>query len=140
MPQLLHKRAEPYVKRIENLLGQIETVGENAKRKKEPIREDIREVYAEAKAKGLKVPALKALIKLREMKRAELRIGNNLDEDAAADYEVLAEQLGDLGKWASSKRKAEAKPATDSKKEGRADQGALDQVGRGKLELVDTTH
>ena len=54
----------------EKLLGYVERI-ERLEEEKKDVQQDIKEVYAEAKANGYDKKALKAIIKLRKMDEAD---------------------------------------------------------------------
>jgi uncharacterized protein (UPF0335 family) len=88
--------ADNYVQRIEQLHDDIATLqAENAERCQN-IREDIKEVYHDARAAGLAPKPLKALIKVRELSRKAHAVRKKLDLDQRAEFEQLVEALGEF--------------------------------------------
>lgn len=139
-------KAEPYMKRIESLKGDLESERSKYMNACKPIHEDIRDIYTEAKTAGVSAKALKGLVKFRELEKRQDAIADDFDEDNGAIYEVLIEALGPLGKAAA---KAAGHPAGDDDKDlrstaqkqtdkERADEEALGRVGRGKSEAADS--
>ena len=74
----------------DNVLGAVRGYVERIERvseEKDGLAKDIRDIYGEAKTKGLDVPALRALVKRRKIdqeKQAELERLVNLYEEALA--------------------------------------------------------
>ena len=90
-------QAEEHLKRIETLLVELDTErGVYMQRCKE-VRDDIRQIYIEAKDKGVPTKALKGLVKRRQLSRKQAAIVEGLDTDEASAYTQLVEALGDLG-------------------------------------------
>jgi uncharacterized protein (UPF0335 family) len=121
----LEGKAQPYLERIERLLGEIDSVKSTAMNECKSLREDVRAIYGEAKDKGVPVKALKGLVKFRGYERKKAKIADGLDIDEAASYRQLVDALGELG--AAAARAA----GFDPPDQGRPDQGYLDQIGRG---------
>lgn len=97
LPNSLEGKAEPFLKRIENILKAIESrKGEYMAEVKE-YREDIASIYTEAKDKGVSPKALKGLVKYRELERRQQTLGDGLDISDASDFETLVAALGDFG-------------------------------------------
>lgn len=145
----LEGRAQPFVKRIENKLSDLESKRGAYMAACKPIHEDIREIYAEAKDKGIPVKALKGLIEYRRLEKKQVAIATDFaDLDEKAAYDTLVETLGPLGfaaaRAAGYTPKAEedrdVRPrhmtqpdasATNGKDAPRADEAELARVGRG---------
>lgn len=134
-------KSEPFVARIENLMAEGETAKSVYMSECKERRAEIKEVYTEAKDKGVPVRALKGLIKYRDLERKQNSIGDGLEDDDAAAYESLVEALGELGAAAARAAgypaggEAERDLRPDNLKEAekeRADADALSKVGRGK--------
>jgi uncharacterized protein (UPF0335 family) len=88
--------ADRYVQRIEQLLDDIATMrAENAERCGN-IREDIKEIYHDAREAGLAPKPLKALIRVRELSRKQHAVRKKLDLDQLAEFEQLVEALGEF--------------------------------------------
>ena len=102
------------------------------------IREDIREIFVEAKDNGVPVKALKGLIRFRQLDKKQRAIAAGLDIDETAAYDLLVETLGELG-TAAAKRAgyAPADTAADDDRDFRptnlrnTDPDDLNKVGRG---------
>lgn len=92
-----------FLQRIENLIGDIETMrGEYMERVKE-VREDIKLVYEEARDQGIEVKALKGLVKYRALERKQDEIADGLDLSEKAAYDNLIMTLGELGRAAAER-------------------------------------
>ena len=85
-----------FVERVENLHADLDSEREAYMAKCKVIREDITEVYAEAKAEGLSKKALKATVKRRELEAKAQALANGLEPDDVTAYEQMVEALGDL--------------------------------------------
>jgi uncharacterized protein (UPF0335 family) len=141
----LEGRAQPFMKRIESLIGDLDSERGAYMAKCRPIHEDIREVYAEAKDHGVPVKALKGLVKWRELEKKQAGIATDFaDIDEKASYDQLVEALGPLGfaaAVAAGHRRADnggdPRPAPKSEaaappaEQPRADESELARVGRG---------
>ena len=100
-------RALPFVERIERLKGEIKMINEKSKLERKDKQEDIKEVHLEVKAAGLAVRAVKEIIEDRALERRKLerrkRTLEKLDIDEGAQFQVLVETLGDLGRAAAER-------------------------------------
>jgi uncharacterized protein (UPF0335 family) len=93
----LEGRATPYLKRIENKLDDLDSKRGAYMAACKVVREDIKEIYGEAKDHGVPVKALKGLVEYRTLERKQAKIGDGLDIDEGAAYEQLVDALGPLG-------------------------------------------
>ena len=110
-------KAEPFLARIENLNSNLASLQGKYMSDCKVVRDDIKEVYAEAKEAGVPSRALKGLAKYRKLERDQDKIGDGFDLDEQSAYESLVGALGDFADTALGKAAAEkAKP-----KEQRAD-------------------
>ena len=110
-------KAELFLKRIENLLDELDSLRGKYMNDCKPFHSDIKEVYAEAKEAGVPSRALNGLVKYRKLERDQDKIGDGFDLDEQSAYESLVGALGDFADTALGKAAAEkAKP-----KEQRAD-------------------
>lgn len=119
-------KASDFLKRIEALIEEGESDKGSYMAECRERREDIKQVYTEAKDAGVPIKALRGLVKKRQLEKKAAAISAGFDIDEAAAYQTLCDALGDLGKAA-----AVAAGHAPSASNGRADEGALDQVGRG---------
>lgn len=138
-------KAKPFLERLEVLNAEVESAKGTYMAEAKARREDIKEVYAEAKDAGVPVKALKGLVKKRELQRKADAISAGMDIDEAAAYETLCEALGDLGKAAAKaaghKQKQNGAEDDDDRDlrgnaqreadQQRADEANLAAVGRG---------
>lgn len=140
-------KAQGYMERIEAMQQEIETAKGVYMAECKQRREDIREIFKEAKDGGVNVKALRGVIRHREMQRKLDAIPDGFDEDEAAAFEQLVDALGPLG-FAAAKAKGYAKDDDDERDlrprnlrtdQGRADEQQLAGVGRGqKSDAVDS--
>lgn len=93
-------RALALADRIENLQMQIEAEQEACREQCKPIREDIAEVWAEAKGGNLPEKAMRAYIKVRTAQRKALAKLTDHERDA---FNHLREALGPLGAAAAER-------------------------------------
>jgi uncharacterized protein (UPF0335 family) len=132
-------KAEGFLKRIETLMAEAESAKGTYMAECKERREDIKEVYTEAKDAGVPTKALKGLVKKRTLQRKADAIPDGFDIDEAAAYETLCEALGPLG--AAAAKAAGHDPESDDDRDlrgsaqrqadkERADEAALAQVGR----------
>ena len=89
-------KVKSFVGRIEHLNGDMQTLKAEHMSKCKAVREDIKEVIAEAKDAGIPASALKALIKVREFERKAEAQRDNLDNEIQGDFDNLRLALGDL--------------------------------------------
>ena len=98
----ISEKAEPFLIRIENLHGDLESLRSRYMKDCKAVREDIKAVYVEGKDDGIPVKSLKGLVKWRELERKQEAIAAGLDDiDEAAIYSHLVESLGPLGQAAA---------------------------------------
>ena len=103
MGRSIAKEAEPYLRRIENLHADIDEIANEARERIAMRREDIREVYAEAKTKDVNTKALRGLVKFRKLEFKKEKIYATMGSDDASIYEALIETLGELGEAAAKR-------------------------------------
>jgi uncharacterized protein (UPF0335 family) len=97
MANSLEGKAENYLKRIENLLGDLDSKRGSYVAECKEVREDVKEIYVEAKEHGVPVKALKGLVRFRQLEKKQQAIAAGFDIDESAAYDTLVEQLGELG-------------------------------------------
>jgi len=127
----LEGKAEAYLARIETLLADIDSERGTYMVRCKELREDISEIYVEAKDNGVPVKALKGIVKHRQLQKKQEAIAAGFDIDEAAAYEQIREALGPLGAAAADKHEAkvaDAKSAQDAEN--------LQKVGRGPQPTV----
>jgi uncharacterized protein (UPF0335 family) len=117
-PNSIEGKAAGYLERIENLLAALESERGKYMAACKPIREDIADIYTEAKDQGVAKKALAGLVKYRELEKRQQAIGDGLDIADQSDYESLVAALGDFGKTELGKavlETAKAKEQRDAK-------------------------
>jgi uncharacterized protein (UPF0335 family) len=133
-------KAEPFLKRIENLHADAEEAKAVYMNECKERREDIKSVYEEAKDAGVPLKALKGLVKRRQLIRKADAIPAGLDIDEQSAYAQLVEALGELGMAAAKAAGHDVDDDDDRDFRGsaqkqvdreRADEAALAGVGRG---------
>lgn len=124
-------RSAPYLERIENLLTELDSMRGKYMSECKAVREDIKEIYTEARDNGVPSKALKGLVKYRQLERKQKAIADGLDGDEQAAYENLVEALGELGA-AAARAAGFTAPETANGSGERADESQLAEVGRGK--------
>ena len=125
----LEGKAEAYLARIETLLSDIDSERGTYMARCKELREDISEIYVEAKDNSVPVKALKGIVKHRQLKKKQDAIAAGFDIDEAAAFETLVEMLGELGAAAAKRAGHEPKPADNAK--AAQDAENLQKVGRG---------
>lgn len=129
-------KAEAFLKRIENLNSDGDSAKATYMAECKERREDIKQVYTEAKDAGVPSKALKGLVKRRQLLRKADAIPDGLDIDEQSAYSQLVDALGELGMAAA---RAAGHEVDDEDDDGdlllqaadRADESALAGVGRG---------
>ena len=111
------KVVKGYVGRIEELDQEIVREHMAYMGRVKEIKEDQKEIYDEAKAKGIPKKALRLNVKRRELEKKIDGIREDLEGDEQDDYDLLAHALGDLadtelGKSALARRAERAKTET----------------------------
>jgi uncharacterized protein (UPF0335 family) len=96
LPNSIEGKAEPFLKRVETLMAEIESERGTYMSLAKSLREDIKNVYVEARDQGVPGKALKGLVRYRELDRKQRAIGAGLDIDEQSTYEQLVEALGDF--------------------------------------------
>lgn len=138
----LEGRAEPFLERIERLHADLDSKRGAYMAECRVVREDIKVVLGEAKEAGIPVKALKGLVEFRKLEKKQAAIADGYDPDEAKVYEHLVEALGELGAAAAKAAGHAPKNGDDDERDlrprnlqendkSRADQDALDKVGRG---------
>lgn len=133
-------KAEAFLKRIENLHADAEEAKGVYMNECKERREDIKQVYTEAKDAGVPLKALKGLVRRRQLLRRAEAIPAGLDIDEQSAYSQLVEALGELGMAAARAAGHDVDEDDDRDFRGnaqrqaeqeRADEAALAGVGRG---------
>lgn len=96
----LEGRALAMAERIENLQLQIEDEQDRCKEHCAPMREDIAEIWKEAKDGELPIKAMRAFVRVRAAQRKAMKPLLQHERDA---YERLREALGPLGAAAADR-------------------------------------
>ena len=92
-----------YLHQIETLHYDLEAMRADYLAKCKAVRDDIKAFYQDARAEGIEVKALKGLVKYRALERKQQQIADGMDEIEQRAYDVLIEQLGDLGRAAAER-------------------------------------
>lgn len=85
-----------FVDQIDGLKDEISSTMGTAMRECKGYRDDIRDVYASAKDKGIPIKALKAEVALRDLDRQKAKIIAGLEDDDEQSLEKIQEALGDF--------------------------------------------
>jgi uncharacterized protein (UPF0335 family) len=93
----IKETAKPFVERIENLHADLETKRGTYMAECKVVREDIKQVYIDAKDAGCDPTAIKSYVKSCELERRKQEIAAVLEPDTAASYEQLIDAFGPLG-------------------------------------------
>lgn len=103
-----------YVSRIEHLNDNLETKRSAYIANCKVVREDIKEVLAEAKGDGIPIKALKATVKDHQLDRKKIKLAASLDIDDGVAFEQIKEALGEYGSTPLGKAAIDAaKPGPD---------------------------
>lgn len=89
-------RAQPFLERIENVLADIASKKGEYMAEAKGLREDIKEIYNEAKDHGVATKALRQLVRYRELERRQAALSEGLDIDERSTFEQLRDALGDF--------------------------------------------
>jgi hypothetical protein len=148
----LEGKAQPFLKRIETKLDDLDSKRGAYMAACKVVREDIKEIYGESKDHGIPVKALKALVEYRVLEKRQAKLAASFDDiDESAAYSQLVSTLGPLG-FAAAQRagylptnnsgsddeERDVRPrhmrqpeATTSEPAPRADEAELARLGRG---------
>lgn len=92
------KAVKSFIERVESIHAEIESEKGTYMRKCKELREDIASVLDEGKDAGIPKKLLKAHIELRKLELRKESIVENLSDDDASDFEVMADALGEFAK------------------------------------------
>lgn len=93
----IEARAAPFIERVENLKEALASEQGAYMARCKAIRDDIKEVYTEAKDADLPIKALKQIVKYRDLERKQEALAEEMEGDEGAyDYEMLVAALGTL--------------------------------------------
>lgn len=87
-------RSKPFIDRIERLVKELESERGAYMAACKPLREDIKEIYGEAKEAGIPAKSLRQTIKYRELERKQKALAEGLDIDEQATFEQLVAAFG----------------------------------------------
>jgi len=85
-----------FINRIENVDTEIASVTGSFMSEVKGLKEDKKEIFAEAKDHGIPLKALKAELKLRALDRDKAKVVAGLEEDDRETLEMIQDALGDL--------------------------------------------
>jgi uncharacterized protein (UPF0335 family) len=91
------KKAETFLKRIERLHADLDSMQGKYMAECKTVRQDIKEIYSEAKAAGIPKNALRGLVEYRRLEAKQQALSDGLDLDESAALEKMIEDLGDFG-------------------------------------------
>lgn len=86
--------AGEFIERIQNLHGDLESERGSYMAACKKIREDIKEVLAEAESEGFDKKVIKAIVKEIELFEKIKRLPDGFDMDTQSQYEALSSALG----------------------------------------------
>lgn len=89
-------KAKSYVNRIEECLGSLDTEKGKYMRACQPIKEDMTEIYSEAKAEGIDTKALKAEIRIRQLEKMKDAAREKLSPESQDELDKIRMALGEL--------------------------------------------
>lgn len=113
-------KSAPFLQRIENVLAEIESAKGKYMAEAKTRREDIKEIYGEAKDAGVPKKALQGLVRYRELEKKQNAIADGLDIDEQSTFEVLVEALGDFGQTELGQATLDLAKKRDGKKAAKA--------------------
>jgi uncharacterized protein (UPF0335 family) len=87
---------ESFINRVEGLEEEIASTMGTAMRECKVLRGDIKDVYAEAKDKGIPMKALKAEVKLKRLDREKAKVIAGLDQEDEQSLDAIQDALGDF--------------------------------------------
>lgn len=96
-------KAEPFLKRIENILAEGESAKGAYMNECRQRREEIKSILTEAADAGVPKRALKGLVKYRELERKQAAIAENIEGEDHDIYDTLIKALGPLGQAAADR-------------------------------------
>jgi len=90
---------QSFLEEVEDHLDRLDSLRGEYMSACKAVRQKIKDSYVSAKEAGVKVRPLKALVKWRQLERKKIKIEASFeeDEDEAAIYARLVENLGPLG-------------------------------------------
>jgi len=94
--------AEAFVRRFENLNGELEKLKSEHMTKAKEVRSDQKEILQEAKAAGFEPKVIKAIVKKNEHERKIEELPDGFDIDEQSQYDALADAIGPLGAAAAA--------------------------------------
>lgn len=130
-------KAKVYLERIENVLAELDSERGEYMANCRALRDDIKEIYSEAKDAGVDKKALKGLVDWRILERKQEKLTADLEAENAKLLEHLIETLGPLGMAAAErmqrgKKDRQEQPApAEQQQSGRADEAQLEKLGKG---------
>lgn len=95
LPNSVEGKSAPYLARVENILADLDRMKGEYMAACKAKREDIKEIYKEAKDDDVPVRALKGLVKYRELERKQSAIEETIPDEEVSEFEMLVEALGD---------------------------------------------
>jgi hypothetical protein len=133
-------KAAPFLKRVEDFNEQLESLRGSYMQSCKAVRDQVKEVYVEAKENGVAPRPLKGLVKHRQLTRKQEKIVASMrDDDDVAVFQQLIDTLGPLGAAAARRRGfgdlvKDTIQEGDRMAKGKAD-GDVNKVGRGSVDL-----
>ena len=102
----LPEKAAPFLERIEQLCSNRASEKATSMQRCSAIADDIKEVYKEAKAAGVEVKPLRAVVKRRTLEGQIEALPAEFELDELAQYSTLVDAFGTtpMGEWMNSHR------------------------------------
>lgn len=97
LPNSVEGKSAPYLTRVENVLAELDRMKGEYMAACKAKRDDIKEIYKEAKGDDVPVKALKGLVKHRELARKQAAIEETIPDEEVSEFQMLVEALGDFG-------------------------------------------
>ncbi len=97
LPNSVEGKSAPFLARVENRLTELERMKGEYMAACKGVREEIKEIYTEAKDADVPTRALKGLVKYRQLAKKQDAIADTIAEDEVSEFEMLVEALGEFG-------------------------------------------
>lgn len=96
LPNSVEGKSAPYLQRVENVLTELDRMKGEYMAACKAKRDDIKEIYKEAKDDDVPVKALKGLVKYRELARKQKALEETIPDEEVSEFQMLVEALGDF--------------------------------------------
>ena len=97
LPNSVEGKSAPFLARVENRLDELDRMKGEYMSACKGVRDEIKDIYTEAKDADVPTRALKGLVQWRLLAKRQDAIADTIAEAEVSEYQLLVEALGEFG-------------------------------------------